>query len=135
MVSCTKFWFMGLSFFLPFLAVQKLDFSFLSFSNLQQSRVLCMVYASPCFLHRLQCFSKWTFLGNLVVELVPGRFFPFSPLLEDFLDNSDLSCRCRRIQLPSTKLEVHACPLASCPSCSCCTGLPLDRAHMQHMAP
>ncbi len=32
--TCAKFWFMGLPFLLPFLAAQKLDFSFLSFSNL-----------------------------------------------------------------------------------------------------
>jgi hypothetical protein len=61
-----------------------------SFLNLRQSRVLCMVYAPPCFLHRLQFFSKQTFLGTLAVKSVPGRFFPFLPLWENFLEDSGL---------------------------------------------
>jgi hypothetical protein len=58
LVSCVKLWFMGLPFLPPLLVAQKLDFSFPSFSNLRHLRVLCMVYAPLCFLHRLQCFSK-----------------------------------------------------------------------------
>ncbi len=45
-VSCAKFWFTGLPFFLPILAAWKLDFSFPSFSNLWQSRVSCVVSSS-----------------------------------------------------------------------------------------
>ncbi len=89
-VSYVKFWFMGFAFFLPFLAAQKSDFSFPSFSNLRQSRLLCVVHVPPCFLHRLQFFSKQTYLGTLAVELIPGRFFPFLPLLEDFSEDSGL---------------------------------------------
>jgi hypothetical protein len=117
---------MGLLLYLPFLAARKLDFSFPSFSNLQQSQVLCVVCAPPCFLHSLQCFSKRTFLETQTVELVPGCFFPFSPLLEDLSDFSkvsDLPCSwCRCVQSLLTKSEASACPLASCPSCSCYTG-------------
>ncbi len=90
-VSCAKFWFTGFAFFLPFLVAGKSDFSFPSFSNLQQSQVFCVVYVPPCFLCRLQFFSKQTFLGTLAAELVPGGFFPFLPLLEDFSKDSGLA--------------------------------------------
>jgi hypothetical protein len=79
LVSCAKFWFTGFAFLPPFLAAWNSDFSFPSFLNLRQSQVLYVVYAPPCFLHRLQCFSKRTFLGTLAVELVPGCVFPFLP--------------------------------------------------------
>ncbi len=90
LLNYAKFWFVGFTFLPPFWLARNLDFSFPYFPYLQQSLVLCMVYAPPCFLHRLQCFSKLTFLGTLAVELVPGRFFPFSPFLEDFLEDSGL---------------------------------------------
>ncbi len=49
-----------------------------------------MVCTPPCFLRRLQCFSKRTFLGTPAIELVPECFFPFSPLLEDISEDSNL---------------------------------------------
>jgi hypothetical protein len=88
LVSCAKFWFTGFAFLPPFLAARNLDFSFLSFLNLQQSQVLCVVYAPPCFLHRSQCFSKQTFLETLAVDSLPGGFFPFLPLWEAFSEDS-----------------------------------------------
>ncbi len=39
-VSCAKFWLTGFAYLPTFLAAWKLDFSFPSFSNLRQSRVL-----------------------------------------------------------------------------------------------
>jgi hypothetical protein len=41
-------------------------------------------------LEKVAVILKTDFLGALAVESVPGRFFPFSPLLEDFLEDSDL---------------------------------------------
>ena len=63
--NCAKDCFVGLGFLASFLVAQKLDFSFLFFSYLQQSCVLCMVCVSECFLHRSRCFSEWAFLGIL----------------------------------------------------------------------
>ncbi len=88
LVSCAQVWLSGFAFLPLFLAAWKLVFSFPSFSNLQQSWVLCMVYAPPCFLHRLLCFSKQTFLGTLAVDLVSGCYLSFLPLWEAFLEDS-----------------------------------------------
>ncbi len=82
---CTKEFFAGLGFFLPFFAVQKLASSDLSFSYLWQSLVLCIVCVPPCFLHRLQCFSVWAFLGTLAIVSVPGCLFPFLPWVNSSL--------------------------------------------------
>jgi hypothetical protein len=76
-LNCVKDCFVGLGFFPPFLAARKSDFSVPSFSKQRQSRVLCVVYAPPCFLHRLQCFLVCTFFGTLGLS-VPGRFVPSS---------------------------------------------------------
>jgi len=75
--------FVGMGFFPPFLAARKSDFSVPSFSKRRQSRVLCVVYAPPCFLHRSQCFSVRTFFGTLGLS-VPGRFVSFFSLCEAF---------------------------------------------------
>ncbi len=95
LLNCAKDCFVGLGFFPSFLAARKLDFSVPSFSKQRQSRVLCLVYVPPCFLHRSQCFSVRTFFGTLGLS-VPGRFVPFFLLCEAFLsreglDFSDLS--------------------------------------------
>ncbi len=80
MIEC----FMGLVFFLPFLAAWKSDCSIPSFSYLWQSLASCVVHAPQCFLQRLQCFSVPAFLETLPVYLVPGVLFPFLPLWEPF---------------------------------------------------
>ncbi len=92
--------FAGLGFFLPFLAARKSDFSVLSFLKRRQSRVLCVVCAPPCFLHRSQCFSVRTFFGTLGLS-VPGHFVPFFSLCEAFssrewFDLLDPSCPHKR---------------------------------------
>jgi hypothetical protein len=92
----------GLGFFPPFVAARKSAFSDLSFSCLRQSFVLCIVCMPPCFLQRLQCFSKRTFLGILVVDSVPGHLFPLLLLMEAFLPEEcalDISC-------------IHTCSIA-----------------------
>ncbi len=94
-LNCAKDCFVGLGFFPPFLAARKLDFSIPSFSKRQQLRVLCVVYAPPCFMHRSQCFSVRTFFGTLGLS-VPGCYIPFFLLCKGFalqegLDFSDLS--------------------------------------------
>jgi hypothetical protein len=65
LLNCAKDCFVGLGFFPPFLAAWKSDFSVLSFLKRRQSRVLCAVYAPPCFLHRPQCYSVRAFFGTL----------------------------------------------------------------------
>ncbi len=72
-------------FFPPFLVVRKLDFSVPSFSNQQQSLVLCLVCVPPCFMHRLQCFLVQVFLGTLAVVSVPGCLLPCFLLCKAFL--------------------------------------------------
>ncbi len=78
LLNCAKDCFVGLGFFLPFLAARR-----------QQSRVLWVVYAPPCFLHRSQCFSVRTFFRTLRFS-VPGRFVPFFSLCEGFLSREGL---------------------------------------------
>ncbi len=121
-VSCAKFWFTWFAFLPSFLAAWNLDFSFPSFLNLQHSWVLCMVYAPPCLLHRLQCFSKRTFLGTLAIDSGTRTFLPFLALVGSLLPVLPF-CRRRRAQLSQVKLEANACQSAWCPSQSCCTGL------------
>jgi hypothetical protein len=75
-LNCAKDCFVGLGFFLPFLAARKSAFSVPFFSKRQQSQVLWVVCVPPCFLHRSQCFSVRTFFGTLGLS-VPGRFVPF----------------------------------------------------------
>ncbi len=82
-LNWAKDYFVGLGFFPPFLAARKLAFSIPSFSKRRQSRVLWVMCAPPCFLHRSQCFSVRTFFGTLGL-LVPGRFVPFFSLCEAF---------------------------------------------------
>ncbi len=94
LLNCVKFCHSGLGFFLPFLMAQKSAFNFLSFSYLRQSLVLCVVCMPPCFLHRLQCFSKQTFLRTLAIDLVPGCYLRFLLLLEAFLEDSNLAFSC-----------------------------------------
>jgi len=62
--NCAKDCFVGLGFFLPFLVARKSVFSVPSFLKRQQSRVLWVVCAPPCFLHRSQCFSVRAFFGT-----------------------------------------------------------------------
>ncbi len=64
LLNCAKNCFVGLVFFLPFLAARILMFSAPSFSYLQHSLVLHMVYMPPCFLQRLQCFLVQASLGT-----------------------------------------------------------------------
>jgi hypothetical protein len=64
LLNCAKDCFVGLGFSPPFLAAQKSAFSVPSFSKRQQSRVLWVVYAPPCFLHRSQCFLVHTFFQD-----------------------------------------------------------------------
>ncbi len=97
LLNCVKFWFMGFDFLPLFLAAWKSDFSFPSFSYLQQSRVLCMVYAPPCLLHRSQSSQN-------------------RPSWEP-------SHECKCAQLLQVMWEVSTNPPASCPSCSYSTGL------------
>ncbi len=54
----------GLGFLPAYLAVRKPAFTIPSFSYLWQSLVAYLVCTPPCFLHSLQDFSKWTFLGT-----------------------------------------------------------------------
>jgi hypothetical protein len=96
LLNCAKDCFVGLGFFPPFLEARKLDFSVPSFSKRRQSRVLCVVYAPPCFLHRSQCYLVRTFFGTLGLS-VPGCLIPFFSLCEAFssregLDLLDPSC-------------------------------------------
>ncbi len=77
--------FAGVGFFLPFLVAWKLAFSDPSFSYLQQSFVLCIVYAPPSFFQRSQCFLKQTFFGTLVIDSVPGLLVLFFALVGSFL--------------------------------------------------
>ena len=49
LLNCAKDCFMELGFLAPFFVAQKLDFSVAFFSFLQQSLVLCVVYAPLCF--------------------------------------------------------------------------------------
>ncbi len=92
----------GLGFFQPFLVAWKLAFSDPSFSNLWQSFVLCIVCVPPCFLQRSWSFSKWTFLGTLVVDPVLGNLFPVLLLLDAFLPECALNYSC-----------AHTCSIAS----------------------
>jgi hypothetical protein len=96
LLNCAKDCFVGLGFFPPFLAARKSDFSVLSFSKRRQLQILCIVYAPPCFLQRLQYFLVRTFFGTLGLWSVPGRFVPFYLLCKAFssqegLDLSDPS--------------------------------------------
>ena len=88
-LNCAKDCLVGLGFFPPFLAARKSAFSVPSFSKRRQSRVLCVVYAPPCFLHRSQFLSVRTFFGTLGLS-VPGRFVPFFSLPEGFLSREAL---------------------------------------------
>ncbi len=95
-LNCAKDCFTGLCFFPSFLATRKLDFSVPSFSKRRQLGVLCVVYAPPCFLPRLQCFLVRAFFGTLGLWSVPGCFVPFFSLCKAFsskeaLGSSDLS--------------------------------------------
>ncbi len=79
----------GLLYGIGFLSV------FLSSAE-RQSRVLCIVYAPPRFLQRLQCFLVLAFFGTLGLWSVPGRYVPFFLLCKGFssqeaLDFLDLS--------------------------------------------
>ncbi len=67
-ITCAKDCFVESGFFPPFLAAGMMGFSVPSFSDLQQSLVLCVVHAAPCFLQRSYCFLVWAFLGTLPVE-------------------------------------------------------------------
>jgi hypothetical protein len=68
---------------------------------LQQSLVLCVACALPCFFQRLQFFSKRICLETLIVASVPGCLFPFLPLLEAFLRDCALDVSC-----------IHTCSIA-----------------------
>jgi len=68
---------MGLGFFPLFLAARKSDFSIPSFSKRRQWRVLCVVYAPPCFLQRSWCFSVRAFLGTLGLFQYQVATYPF----------------------------------------------------------
>jgi len=96
LLNYAKDCFVELVFFSPFLAARKSVFSIPSFSKRRQSRVLWVVCAPPCFLHRSQCFSVRAFFGTLGLS-VPGHFVPFFSLCEGFssregLDLLDPSC-------------------------------------------
>jgi hypothetical protein len=94
LLICTKEFFAGLGFFLPFLAVQKLAFSDPSFSYLQQPFVFCILYTPPRLLQRLDCFLMQSFYGTLAVDSAPGLLVPFMPLLEAFLLDGALDFSC-----------------------------------------
>ena len=88
-LNCVKDCFVGLGFFLLFLAAQKSDFSVPSFSKRQQLQVLWVVCVPPCFLHRSQCFSVRDFFGTLGLS-APGHFIPFFSLCEGFSSQEGL---------------------------------------------
>ncbi len=75
----------GIGFLSAFLGGAEIRFSVPFFSYLRHSLILCMVYAPPCFLQRLQCFSVQAFLWIFPLDLVPGFLFHFLPLWEAFL--------------------------------------------------
>ncbi len=58
-------------------------------SILFESTTITSVVHGMCalmLLAQVAMLLKMDFLGNPGQKLVPGRFFPFSPLLEDFSD-------------------------------------------------
>ena len=84
--NCAKDCFVGLDFLAPFLVAWKLDFSFPFFSYLQQSCVLCVVYAPPCFLQRSQCLLLGSsFLWNFVSRLCTKSLVSFLIFCRSFL--------------------------------------------------
>jgi hypothetical protein len=85
-----------IGFLSAFLSGAEIRFSRSVFLKRRQSRVLCVVYAPPCFLRRSQCFSVRAFFGTLGLWSVPGCYVPFFLLCEVFssqeaTDFSDLS--------------------------------------------
>jgi hypothetical protein len=68
-----------------------LAFIILSFSNLQEYLVLCVVHAPPCFLHGLKNYSKCAFLGTLFVDPVLGLLVPILFLVKAFLTDGALT--------------------------------------------
>ncbi len=74
-------------------------------------------------------YLKVAFLGNPDRRIGTRAFLPFLALigrLVRFLESIQFALltgdRCRCVQLLPTKSEASACPLASCPSHSYCTG-------------
>jgi hypothetical protein len=88
-LNCRKDFFVELGFFPPFLATRKSAFYVPSFAKQRQSRVLWVVYAPPCFLHRSQRFLVRTFFRTLRLS-VPGRVLPFFLLCGGFLSQEGL---------------------------------------------
>jgi hypothetical protein len=81
--------------FIPaFLVAQKSAFTVPSFLYLQQSLVLCVVCMPPCFLHRLQCLSKRTFLGTCFLAPVLGCLVPVLFFQEALLPDEVLAFSC-----------------------------------------
>ena len=74
-----------IGFLSAFLSGAEIRFSRSVFLKRRQSRVLCVVYAPPCFLRRSQCFSVRAFFGTLGLWSVPGCYVPFFLLCEGFL--------------------------------------------------
>ncbi len=80
----------GITFLTAFLSGAEIGLLLSIF--LKPTTLMCVVCGirTHMLLAQLQCFSKRTFLGTPIVALVPGHFFPFLLLWEDFLEDSNL---------------------------------------------